>query len=80
MKKDYSRSVSMQCSTCGGTDFEFDEDGGPIRCTGCDRVYATKDELIAENGARIDGQVDEIGKELLKDVQKDLSKIFKKFK
>lgn len=80
MKKDYSRSVSMQCSTCAATEFEFDEDGGPIRCTGCDRVYATKDELISENGARIDGQVDEIGKELLKDVQKDLSKIFKKFR
>lgn len=80
MKNDYSRSVSMQCSTCGGMAFEFDNEEGPIRCTGCDRVYATKDELIAENGGRIDGQVDEIGKELLKDVQKDLSKMFKKFR
>lgn len=79
MKKDYSRSVSMQCSTCGGTQFEFGEDDGRIRCTGCDRVYA-KDELIAENGARIDSQVEEMGSEVFKDVAKDLSKMFKKFK
>jgi ribosomal protein S27E len=80
MKKDYSGSVSMQCSTCSGTQLEFDEDGGPVRCTGCDRVYADKDELIAENGGRIDRHVEELGADLLKDVHKDLSKMFKKFK
>lgn len=80
MKNDYSRSVSMQCSTCGGTQFEFDEDGGPIRCTGCDRVYASKDELIAENGGRIDSEVEEIKAAVLKDVRADFSKMFKKFK
>lgn len=80
MKDNYSRSVSMQCSTCGGTQFEFDEDGGPIRCTGCDRVYATKDELIAENGARIEGEVEGMKSDILGDVKKDLSKMFKKFK
>ena len=80
MKKDYSRSVSMQCGTCAGTEFEFDEDGGPIRCTGCDRVYATKDELIAENGTRIEGQIEQMGSEVLKDVTKDLSKMFKKLR
>lgn len=80
MTKDYSRSVSMQCATCAGTQFEFDEDGDPIRCTGCDRVYASKDELISENGARIDGETEKMGSEVVKDVTKDLSKIFKKFK
>jgi len=80
MKDDYSRSVSMQCGTCGGTQFEFDEAGGPIRCTGCDRVYATKDELIAENGARIEGEVEDMKSDILGDVRKDLSNMFKKFK
>lgn len=78
MKKDYSRSVSMQCSTCGGTQFEFGEDDGPVRCTGCDRTYA-REELIRENGARIDSQIEEMGADVFKDVKKDLSKIFKKF-
>jgi uncharacterized Zn finger protein (UPF0148 family) len=80
MKDNYSRPVSMQCSTCGGTQFEFDEDGGPVRCTSCDRVYATKDELIAENGVRIESQVEEMKSDVLKDVRKDLSTMFKKFK
>lgn len=80
MRKDYSRSVSMRCSTCAGTQFEFDKDGGPIRCTGCDRIYASKDELIGENGARIDSQIEEMGADVLKDVHKDRSKMFKKFK
>jgi DNA-directed RNA polymerase subunit RPC12/RpoP len=79
MKNDYSRPVSMQCSTCGGTEFEFDEDGGPIRCTGCDRIYA-KDELIKENGGRIDQHVEEMKSDIMKDVRKDLSDMFKKFK
>jgi hypothetical protein len=79
MKKDYSRSVSMQCSTCGGTQFEFGEDDGLSRCTGCDRIYA-RAELIRENGARIDGQIEEMGADVFKDVKKDLSKMFKKFK
>jgi ribosomal protein S27E len=70
----------MQCSTCGGTQFEFDEDGGPIRCAGCDRVYASKDELIVENGGRIDSEVEEMKAAVLKDVRADFSKMFKKFK
>jgi uncharacterized Zn finger protein (UPF0148 family) len=79
MKNDYSRPVSMQCSSCGGTQFEFDEDG-PIRCIGCDRIYASKDELIEENGARIEQQVEQMKSDIMKDVRKDLSDIFKKFK
>lgn len=79
MKKDYSRSVSMQCSTCGGTDFEFEDSDGPVRCTGCDRIY-NRQELIRENGARIDSHVDEMKTEIMADVRKDFSKIFKKFK
>ena len=80
MKGDYSRLVSMQCSTCGSTQFEFGEDGGPIRCTVCDRVYSSKDELIAENGGRLDSHIEELRDDVLKDVRKDLSKMFKKFK
>jgi hypothetical protein len=60
--------------------FEFDEDGGPIRCTGCDRVYLSKDELIAENGARVDREVEEMKSAVLKDVRADLSKMFQKLK
>ena len=79
MKNEYSRSVSMQCSTCGGTDFEFEDSDGPVRCTGCDRTY-DRQELIRENGERIDPHIDEMKSEIMSDVRKDLSKMFKKFR
>lgn len=79
MKKDYSQSVSMICPTCGGTDFSFEQDDSPVRCIGCDRVL-TRDELIRENGFQIDYAVDDMKKEIMTDVTRDLHEIFKKFK
>jgi hypothetical protein len=79
MKDDYSQSVSMQCSTCGGNDFDFEDDCGPIRCVGCDRVFA-REELIRENGARIETEVEEVFGQITADLTEDFSKIFKGFK
>lgn len=79
MKDDYSRSVSMQCSTCGGTDFEFEDESSPVRCAGCDRVF-THEELIRENGARIESEVEDVKAQIVADIRKDFSKMFKKFK
>lgn len=70
----------MQCSTCGGADFEFEEDeSSPVRCVGCDRIFQ-REELIRENGARIESEVDDVKAQLVADIRKDFSKIFKKFK
>lgn len=77
MKNDYSRSITLQCSTCGGGDFEHDGDEGPVHCVGCNRNY-TREELIRENGARIEAEVDEVKSEVLSDVRKEFGKIFKK--
>lgn len=79
MKGDYSRSVSMQCSTCGGTDFEFKDGSSPARCVGCDRVYSG-DELIRENGGRIESEFEDMKVQFVADIRKDLSKMFKKLK
>lgn len=79
MKSDYSRSVSMQCSTCGGTDFEVEDESGPVRCVGCDRIFM-REELLRENGARIESEVEDVKAQLVADIRKDFSKIFKKFK
>ena len=70
----YRRSISMHCSTCGGTEFEYDKnvEDGPIRCVGCDRVF-TKNELIRENGERIETEVDEVKQEVLRDAKKEIS-------
>lgn len=77
MENDLSRSVSMQCSTCGGSEFANDERANSIRCSGCGRVYA-REELIQENGGRIDAEVDAIKTALIDEIRKDFSKIIKK--
>lgn len=79
MKNDYSRSVSMHCSTCGGTNFEFEDESSPIRCVGCDRVY-TRDELMRENSERLESEVEDVKAQIVSDISKDFSEMFKKFK
>ena len=76
----YERSVTMVCPTCGNKDFEHGDDGGPLRCRSCDRIF-TRDELIKENGAIIDAEVNEIKEEVLNDLKKVFaSSKFIKFK
>ncbi|WP_281954057.1 ECs_2282 family putative zinc-binding protein [Pseudophaeobacter arcticus] len=79
MKQDYSQSVSMQCSTCGGSDFEFEDDDSPVRCVGCGRIY-TREELTHENGARIDSEVENMKTEIVADIRRDFSKMLKNLK
>ncbi len=67
-----SRSVMMICSTCGSGDFEYEDEAGPIRCSSCDRIF-TRDELIRENGHVIDAETEEMGADVFKDAEKDLS-------
>lgn len=77
-KGKYDRSIRLHCPTCGGTDFEHDEHGdGPIRCTSCDRVF-TRDELIRENGEIIDANVEEVKKEVVADLQKEMRDMLRK--
>ena len=71
----YSRSVSMQCSTCGGTRFEFEGKAGPYRCVGCDRTF-TREELMRENGGRVDDEVEAMKGEIVKDLRAHLHKAF----
>jgi hypothetical protein len=61
----------MQCSTCGGTQFERETDEGPFRCAGCGRSF-TREELIRENGELIDSEVDEMAAEVVKDTREQL--------
>lgn len=69
----FSRSVSMQCSTCGGTQFERETDEGPFRCVGCGRSF-TREELIRENGELIDNKAGEMAAEVVKDTREQLRK------
>jgi DNA-directed RNA polymerase subunit RPC12/RpoP len=68
----YDRSISLMCPTCGHKEFAYDESGeGPVRCTGCDREF-TREELIAENGEVISGEVEALKPEILNDMRKEI--------
>jgi len=51
MKDDYSKSIKLQCATCGAEDFfETDEQTGVITCAKCNRIYnGGYDELVDLN-------------------------------
>jgi hypothetical protein len=66
----------MQCSTCGGTQFERETDAGPFRCVGCDRTF-TCEQLIRENGEVIDNDVAaNVGQGARDELRKSLRKAF----
>ena len=39
MKNNYSKSIALKCITCGGENFEVNEDESYIKCNLCDREY-----------------------------------------
>ena len=79
----YKRKVTLVCPTCGNTQFEYEDDLGSsnqlIRCPSCNSEFA-KEELIRKNKRVIDNNVDEMKKEVIKDVEKEIKNIFKNLK
>ena len=71
----YSRRVSMQCSTCGSSAFEYEDESGPYRCKACDRSYS-REELLRENGGRIESELDDVKSEIVRDLRETLRKTF----
>jgi uncharacterized Zn finger protein (UPF0148 family) len=79
MEKDYSRSISMQCSTCGGAEFEYEDGDGPVRCIVCGHAY-TREELMRENGAQIEAEFEEMKDEIAKNIHGKFQNILKNFR
>ena len=77
MAANFDRGVSMQCSTCGGTQFEYKADTGPYRCVGCDRTFE-KEELVRENGLPIDNEIGGMGVDAAKYAREQLRKSMRK--
>ena len=77
----YNRRVSLLCPTCGSDQFEFDhgvdESIEIAKCASCGREI-NKDNLIQENSENINAHSEEIGREIVKDVAKDLRASLKK--
>jgi len=75
----YNRSVSLLCPTCGNGEFEYDEDDldRGIKCLSCGRIFS-RDELVEENGAIIEANVEAIGEEFMKDAAGELRAMLQK--
>ena len=80
MKKNYDKTVALQCATCGSDcSFETNEQTGEITCMKCNRVYhGGYDELKELNQKRIDDEIELTKTEIQKDVEKEILSMFKK--
>jgi ribosomal protein S27E len=78
MKNSYNKSIQLRCITCGDSDFEFNEDKSWIKCNRCGKEYSGGyDELLELNQQLIKQEMEKTKSEVLGDVKKDLSDIFK---
>lgn len=79
--KDLSRNISLNCDTCGNDQFEYEleADNSGYKCTSCGRIY-TKDELIGANEFKINLNIEDIKKEVISEVEKDIKKAFRKIR
>lgn len=82
MAKNYNRSITLLCATCGSSHaFYKDEKTGIIICKRCNRVYyGGYDELVNLNQRRIADEVEDVKAEVTKDIQKELNRIFGKIR
>lgn len=79
MKDDYSKSISLRCITCGGEDFEFNENKSYIKCNLCNREYfGGYDELVELNEEAISEGLEAFKAEVSAGVEKDINDMFKK--
>ncbi|MCR4467947.1 hypothetical protein [Burkholderia sp. SCN-KJ] len=77
----YSRSITLQCPTCGNTGFSHDGvDGQPGELLSCDNcgLEISKDDLTRANGENMQAHIKEIREAVVKDVHKELHESLKK--
>jgi hypothetical protein len=76
----YTRTVSLQCPTCGGTEFSGPDSHEVFTCARCARTL-TRDELVHENSENMNAHLEELAEDVKKDaielLKKDLQAAFK---
>jgi uncharacterized Zn finger protein len=86
MMKDMEKRISMKCSVCGNDQFATVDktienmqeapDETEVKCSDCGRV-TTKEQLLEENSLIIDANVEDFKKEIVKQFEKEIKKMFK---
>lgn len=84
--KDMEMSIDMKCSVCGNDQFSTVDksiedllsapDDTEVKCSDCGRII-TKEQLIEENNHIIEANIEDFKDEIMKQLQKDIKKIFK---
>ncbi len=71
-------NVQLQCATCGGIEFEFNEDKSYVKCKCCDREYfGGQNELIELNQEYINQEKERIAEDLKKEITESFKNAFK---
>ncbi|WP_273762080.1 ECs_2282 family putative zinc-binding protein [Aeromonas hydrophila] len=78
MKSEYTINATMLCPICGNDQFEIVSEQLLI-CSDCKNSF-DKESLIEQNSTSIDAMVEDLQKEFISDVKKDLKKMLKGFK
>lgn len=84
--KDMEMNIKLRCSVCGNDQFlavdesikdiNEAEDDIEIKCSDCGRIV-TKEQLIEENSSLIDDNIEDFKDEVMKELDKEIRKIFK---
>lgn len=81
LKNNYNKNVQLECATCGGQDFEFNDDKTYIKCNTCEREYlGGYDELVEYNQRKINQTLEDVKHKVKHDVEQAFKDMFKKFK
>lgn len=81
-----NKKVTLYCDRCGNDQFYFEDtnnsdvelvsDDTILKCSDCGKIF-TKEELIELNAEVITANVEDMKEEIVKEVQKEINKLFK---
>lgn len=84
--EDLNKKVTLYCDRCGNDQFYFEDtnnsdvelvsDDTILKCSDCGKIF-TKEELIELNAEVITANVEDIKEEIVKEVQREINKLFK---
>ncbi len=78
MKEQYHREIRLICATCGGDEFEYNDDKTYVKCKCCNREYlGGYDELVEYNRENIYQNVDIMVDEVTEDLSVEMTQMFK---
>lgn len=87
--KDMKMSISLRCNVCANDQFTIQGENvhdlsdtpndTKVKCSDCGRIV-NKEQLIEENSHIVAANIEDLKKEAIKKIEKDVKKMFKKWK